>query len=150
MNVSFPKFYDVAKPYFLAEITPEFFLLNFSFLKAILISDHTWKSLTQNVRFRCLVGKTGNWVTREMSLSHHQQTYFKPPSSTEDGKGYMTQPLASHKACMLGDWGRHRAYAMRGKQQHMKYCAEADSMVCVQMAWWPPCQGGWNGEHELL
>lgn len=34
MNVSFPKLYDVAKPYFLAEITPEFPSLIFSFLKS--------------------------------------------------------------------------------------------------------------------
>lgn len=76
---------------------------------------------------------------REVSLSHRQQTHFKPPSSTEDGKGCMTQPLAN--LCMLGDRGRHREYALRGKQQHMKYYAESDSVACVRMAQWPLCQG---------
>lgn len=98
--------------------------------------DHIWKSPASNVRFRFLVGKTGKWLTREGSLSHCHQTYIKPPSSTEDGKGCVTQPLASHRACMLG---------MERDTEHTHWEANSNTCGIVQSPTaWPMFR--WRGD----
>lgn len=71
--------------------------------------------------------ESSDW--RSVIGCHIVSKHVKPPTSTEEGKGLMSQPLS--RSQVLPTVGGHRAYALGGTQLHVEQ--RPRSMASVQM-----------------